>query len=87
MGDAGEPSRLEAGSGRGYTAVMTSWFGPRSLILAALWAVLSVALAFMVIPTAGAGWPSYAAAVGILGLYVATCAAFVRDRRQKRRWT
>ena len=66
---------------------MTSGFGPRSLALAALWAALGVAVAVLVAPPAEAGWPSYVVVVGVLGLYVAAGAAFVRERRRMRRWT
>ena len=84
MGDVVRWRRLEGDAGRGYTALMTSWFGPRSLALAALWAVLGLAVVALVAPPAEAGWPSY---VGILGVYVAAGAAFVRERRRMRRWT
>ena len=66
---------------------MTSRFGPRSLALAALWAALGLVVAVLVTPPAEARWPSYVVAVGILGLYVAAGAAFVREQRRLRRWT
>ena len=66
---------------------MTSWFGPRSLALAALWAALGLAVAVLVAPTAESDWQSYVVAVGILSLYIAAGTAFVRERRRKRRWT
>ena len=86
MGDGGRAGCPDGGSRRDYTAVMTSWCGPQSLALAALWGVLGIAVAILVTPPAEAGWRSYVVAIGILGLYVAAGAAFVRERRRKRRW-
>ena len=66
---------------------MTSRYALRSLAIVTLWGMLAVVMGVLVVPTAEAGWPSYAVAVGTFVLYVVTCAAFVRERRRPRRWT
>ena len=78
---------MDGGSEPGYTALMTSRYGVRGRVAVALWAAIGLAVVIMVAPPAGSDWRAYAVAVGILSLYVAACAAFVRERRQQCRWT